>query len=320
MLRQVDKLIDPTNLQTDIPATLNTLLKVEGKFADFAKLSALIKIKLMSVSHDKNQGVSKHQHDNRLHEDQQPKRLWLTLQAKQDLRFLRALAANIMEHKLPLEDPRKQNSLSAEVVVFCDASGDIRRPAYCGALITRGSLHPHDIALSYALPYIFLTAKDSVNYNHHNTILLELLSILATVLELGPILSGRSIMFVTDSLSLVAVMRNNRVPDGTNAALALQTLLELTVEAQISLRVKWKRRNSCTWTTAADTLSHAAFTSLPLQRMPNLACRKLPFPEPLQHTLMQAALNPPNGFPALKQRTEDFWRAKNWHQRLWAYP
>ena len=85
------------------------------------------------------------------------------------MRYLRSVAASLGKYKLPLEDPRPDNSISAEVIIFCDASGDINKPAYCGVLITHGSIHDADMALSYLLPFSFLTSKDDTNYNYHNT-------------------------------------------------------------------------------------------------------------------------------------------------------
>ena len=319
VLRQIDMLIDPSEPLTDKPNTMKALQRVEGKFADFGKLSSFIKVKLMMVSFAKNRATSLYESENELPESKQSKQVWLSPQAKKDLRYLRAIAARLETHRLPLEDPRPDNSISAEVVVFCDASGDINNPAYCGVLITRGSLCSHDIALSYLLPLVFLTTKDETNFNYHNSILLELLSILATVIELGPVLTGRTILFVTDSLSLVRVMQKRRVPKGRNAAHALQTLWETALEAQITVRVKWKRRNSCSWTTAADALSHANFEALPKRKMPGLTCHKLQFPRPVFETLRQAAENPPFGFPCLKDRTQEHWKSHGWALRHWKY-
>lgn len=171
ILRQTDKLVDPLDFTAPRPATLKTLQRVEGKFADLAKLSSHIKVKLMIISHELARAVSHLDKENKLPESRQPDRLWLSDRARQDLLYLRAVAAQLPNHHLPLQDPRKYKPISAGTVVFCDASGDIINPAYCGVLVTRGPVHPSELALSYEIPAAFLNSQDEIGFNCHNTIL-----------------------------------------------------------------------------------------------------------------------------------------------------
>ena len=237
ILRQIDKILNPSDHTMQHPVTLKTLQRVEGKLADLAKLSTHIKNRLMVVSHELAHAVSRWPCENDLPESRQINRRWLSDRAAQDLLYLRVVVAQLPHHHLPLQDPRRPKPISAGLVIFCDASGILMSTAYCGVLIMRGPLHPHDLALAYEIPNSFLTAQDEKNFNCYNTILLELLSVLATVLELGPLLQHRKVLFVTDCLALVAIFHNRRVPNGKNAAYALQALLEAAEEWHITIKV-----------------------------------------------------------------------------------
>ena len=237
ILRQVDKILNPADHTKQYPVTLRTLQRVEGKLADLAKLSSHIRIRLMMISHELARAVSRWPCENDLPESRQTSRKWLSDRAAQDLLYLRAIIAQLPSHHLPLQDPRRPKPLSAGLIIFCDASGILTSTAYCGVLITRGPLHPHELALAYEIPNAFLTTQDEKNFNCYNTILLELLSVLATVLEFGPLLRHRKVLFITDCLALVAIFHNRRVPNGKNAAYALQALLEAAEEWHITLKV-----------------------------------------------------------------------------------
>ena len=318
-LRQSDKIMDPRDPSANPASTLKTFQKVEGKLADMAKLSPFIRIKMMIISAELHRAVSVFEAENKLHERNQRPRTWLSTRAKQDLQYLRAVVAQLRNFPLPLTDPRPSQTLSAQILVYCDASGTVTETAYCGVLITRGSLHPADIALAYEIPHHFLQAHDTEHKrNCSNSMLLELLSILALVVDLGPELTGRSILFVTDSLSLTTIIHNRRVPDSINVNFALQTLLEATLEAQITLRLKWKPRRSCMWTTAADDLSHAHFYKLPTAVSPDTHCKALRLPRPVLHTLLQAATIPGTGFPTLRNNVIDYWNSLGWCTRFWS--
>ena len=143
---------------------------------------------------------------------------------------------------------------------------------------------------------------------------LELLSVLATIVEFGPLLRDRTVLFVTDSLSLVTIMLNGRVPHGKNAAYALQTLLEAAAEWRITVRLKWKRRNSCPWTKAADTLSHADYHGLPLNLMPGLSFSKLQFPDPISSAISRASSDKPEDFACLRDLVKAHWARQNWNR------
>ena len=319
-LRQADKLMNPTTLQEVRKTTLTTLQKVQGKIADMAKLSPFLATKNMVISAELNQAVSNFNSENYEHEKNQQHRSWLTPRAKQDLQYLRAVVAQLRNFPFPMTDPRRYQPISAQVTVYCDASGALSEKAYCGVLITRGSLHPQDIALAYEIPHSFLDTFDTMKKcNASNSMLLELLCLLATVVDLGPELTGRSIMFITDSLTLTTIMDNERVPDSPNVNFALQTLKEAAFEIQTSLRVKWKPRRSCTWTKAADDLSHAHFHKLPKNMMPGVACSKLPLPQPILTSLLQAAMHPHQGLPTLRDAVIKHWKTLGWCQRFWAH-
>ena len=195
-----------------------------------------------------------------------------------------------------------------------------------------------DLALAYEIPNAFLTAQDEKNFNCYNTILLELLSVLATVLEFGPLLRHRKVLFITDCLALVAIFHNRRVPNGKNAAYALQALLEAAEEWHITLKVstkplpfpipsnlpsllqlKWKKRRSCTWTTAADILSHAAYLDLPLKMMPNLSFSVLQFPKPLKESISRASTSQPEDFACLRGLIQTHWREQGWTRGPWQF-
>ena len=237
ILRQIDKILDPSDHTKQYPTTLKTFQRVQGKLADLAKLSTHIRSNLMIISQELAWAVSKWPQENDLPESRQTTRRWLSDRAARDLLYLRAIVAQLPHHHLPLQDPRKPRPVSADLVIFCDASGITTSTAYCGILITRGPLHPYDLALAYEIPNAFLNAQDEKNLNCYNTILLELLSILAVVLEFGPLLQHRKILFVTDCLNLVTIVQNKRVPNGRNAAYALQTLVEAAEEWHITIKV-----------------------------------------------------------------------------------
>ena len=319
-LRQADKLMNPTDLQEPRLATLTTLQRAQGKLADMSKLNPFIAVKLMIVSGELNKAVSEFASENNKHERDQKQRTWLSTRAKQDLQYLRAVVAQLRNYPLPMADPRKYQPISAQIVVFCDASGILGEQAYCGVLVTRGSLHERDIALAYEIPHSFLAALDTERKcNASNSMLLELLCVLATVVDLGPVLTGKTIMFVTDSLALTLIMNNGRVPDSPNVNFALQTLLEAAREIQTTVKVKWKPRRSCTWTSAADDLSHAHFYKLPRNKMPGVLCKKLKLPPPVLRSLLQAAFRPDQGLPTLRDSVKDYWMSFGWCKRFWAF-
>ena len=319
-LRQADKLMNPLTLQEVRKTTLTTLQKVQGKLADMAKLSPFLATKNMVISAELNQAVSDFNSENYKHEKDQQQRSWLTPRAKQDLQYLRAVVAQLRNFPCPMSDPRRYQPVSAQVLIYCDASGTLSEPAYCGVLITRGSLHAQDIALAYEIPHSFLNTFDTKKKcNAANSMLLELLCLLATVVDLGPELSGRSVMFITDSLTLATIWDNGRVPDSPNVNFVLQTLQEAAMEVQTSLRVKWRPRRSCTWTRAADDLSHAHFHKLPRHMMPGVICSKLTMPQPIRTSLLLAALHPHQGLPTLRDAVIGYWETLGWCQRFWAH-
>ena len=319
ILRQTDSVMDATDLTVDRPVTLKQLQRVHGKFADWAKLSPWLKMKNMIIAHELARAEKKFARFNDFPEDKQPRSCFFSSRAKEDLRDLRAVAAQIRTHRLPLVDPRPVEYTSAEILVFCDASGDVDQPAYLGLLIINGVLHDADLALSYLLPKAFLTAKDEKDKNAANSFLLEMLCILALLLDLGPALTNRSILFTTDSLGLVTTMRNGRNPKGTNACFSLQTLREAASELGIQIRIKWKPRRSCPWTKAADDLSHADPSKISPSLTRDLQFRKLDLPGPLLETLLDAAENPATAFSHLRARTKTDWLAKGWCTHAWAH-
>ena len=319
ILRQTDTMMDPTDLTLNLPVTLKQFQRVHGKFADWAKLSPWLKTKNMIIAHELARAEKKFDHLNDLPESKQPRSCRLSLRAKEDLRDLRAVAAQIRTHNLPMIDPRPTAHTSAEILVYCDASGDVEQQAYLGLLITHGALHTSDIALSYVLPTSFLKASDAKTSNSANSYLLEMLCMLAFFLEFGPAIANRSVLFVTDSLGLTTTVRNGRNPKGTNACYALQTMKEAANELNAEMRVKWKPRRSCPWTRAADDLSHADFTKMPTNLTTDLQCRELTLPGPLLDTLLDAVHNPLTAFSKLRDRTKKDWLTKEWCNHAWAY-
>ena len=340
-LRQTDKIINPRNLLEDKPVTLKQIQKVQGKFADFAKLSPLLRTANMLISCELAHLQRRLYRQNVLPEHKQSRVCLLSYKARQDLAFLRAVIASIKSFNLPLVDPRPVTLETGDVNVFCDASGDISQPAYLGLLITHGPVLNRTVALSYLLPPPFLLADDPYpasayttttrpRKNHHNSFLLELLCILVYLVDLGPALRGTSVTFTSDSLNLARVTHKQKSPKGRFTCLTLQTVYELAEELQITFKVHWKPRNSCPYTTAADALSHAHFHKLPTTLLAAPPCPKsetprppyhtsVSLPEPVQQALLHAAASPETGFQDLTTLIKTEWRNNGWCRNRWRH-
>lgn len=318
ILRKIDLAVNPHNIQDKLFFTLKTFQRIHGKIADLAKLCPLMKIKSMIIARELAAYEAKLQDENILPESSQKTICSLTHRAKQDMIFIRAMIAKLGTLNLPLIDPRNHIYFSASISVFTDASGDMENQAYLGSLVIHNSMFPDDIAFAYPLPKPFLRMKDRRGLNGNNTILLELLAVLVTVLEFGPAFSNKSVLFTTDSLNLVVVMNNHREPHGFYTNLALQALLEAAYEANIEIRMRFKERNSCPLTSAADALTHANFHLLPTDLLHNVRCRTLPLPDSIHLTLHEASLQVGAGFPLLRDRIRKEWSTRNWNKHLWS--
>ena len=339
-LRQTDQVINPNDIQENKPVTLKQIQRVQGKFADFAKLSPLLKTLNMLVSCELAQLQRKFYKQNEWPEHKQSKSCLLSLRARHDLALLRTIISSIKNHNLPLIDPRPTSLEVGAINVYCDASGDTSQPAFLGLLITHGPVLDRTLALSYPLPLPFLLANDPypANWtpnmeprrNFHNSFLLELLCILVYFAELGPIFRGASVTFTSDSLNLALVTQKRSTPRGRYACLALQTVQEMAEELQSDFKIHWKPRNSCPFTTAADALSHASFHQLPAQLLtappppgstspkPHLSA-VVNLPESVQLTLQHATTDPDHGFEDLTDRIKTEWRARGWCRNRWRF-
>ena len=319
MLRQIDHAVNLADLNEPKPMTLKTLQRIQGKLADLGRLSPLIRVRNMTIARELAGYERTLHHENEWVESQQTKSCQLTTRAKKDLAFLRAVVANLQQHPLPLCDPRLPRPIAGEVTIFCDASGDTNRDAYLGILVMEGPLCNQDLALAYALPRAFLEAEDDRDRNCCNTMLLELLCVLVIIVEWGPLLRSKSLLFISDSLNLDVIMRNGRTPKGANTNFALQAVYELAAELEATVSLQWKRRKSCTWTIAADDLSHADFHKLPRHLMRDPAEKELQLPNPIRSVLLDAASNKDEGFPDLRRRIQQDWKAKGWCRNLWKH-
>ena len=312
ILRQIDQ-------ATDQHMTLKQFQRVQGKLADLAKLSPLIKARNMVISRELAEASKQYGAENEWNEQLQTKGCRLTERAKLDLTFLRALVAKLRQHPQPLTDPRPFCPISAEITVFCDASGDTTREAYLGLLVNESPINPMDLALSYRLPRSFLEAWDEKGPNKNNTMLLELLCPITLLVEWGPLLRGRTVIFITDSLNLAILVEKGRVPKGANTCFALQALYELAQQMGIRMSIQWRRRKSCTWTTAADDLSHADFHKLPFHLMNNTKYQIMELPKPIQRTLDEATEDKTTGFPDLRRLIQQDWKRKGWCKEMWLH-
>ena len=312
ILRQIDQ-------ATDQHMTLKQFQRVQGKLADLAKLSPLIKARNMVISRELAEASKQYGAENEWNEQLQTKGCRLTERAKLDLTFLRALVAKLRQHPQPLIDPRPFCPISAEITVFCDASGDTAREAYLGLLVNESPINPMDLALSYRLPRSFLEAWDEKGPNKNNTMLLELLCPITLLVEWGPLLRGRTVIFITDSLNLAILVEKGRVPKGANTCFALQALYELAQQMGIRMSIQWRRRKSCTWTTAADDLSHADFHKLPFHLMNNTKYQIMELPKPIQRTLDEATEDKTTGFPDLRRLIQQDWKRKGWCKEMWLH-
>ena len=319
ILRQTDQTACEGRNHGPSRMKLKQFQRIQGKMADLAKLNPFIKARNMVISRELAAAVKAHNTENDWAETRQTECCRLSARAKTDLLVLRAVVARLRQHPLPLYDPRHWNPITAEVTIFCDASGDTGRKAYLGLLVTEGPLSESDLALAYPIPRCFLEASDEKGPNKNNTMLLELLAILTVLVEWGPLLRGRTVICVTDSLNLNIIMRNGRSPKGSNTCLALQAFYELAAEVETSISVQWKRRRSCTWTRAADDLSHADFHKLPFDQMSNPVCKTLSLPEPIGATLGRATFSQTEGFPDLRRRIQQDWKRKGWCKGLWQH-
>ena len=94
--------------------------------------------------------------ENKLPTKSQLPTVFLSLWAKEDLLDIRAVLACIKQHPIPLENYKRQASLTADLYFCGDASGQIelQNPAALGVFIPRQN-ESEAYALTYILPRTF---------------------------------------------------------------------------------------------------------------------------------------------------------------------
>ena len=313
IIEAIDQVYDKHNLRKKVPVKLKVAQAAAGKINAIQACTQEITRWLLFINRDLANYIKQNPSENLKSLKQQKQKLIFSNQAKQDLHFVRAFLINIHQHWIPLQDPRRTETLIPDVVIHTDASGQTDelpdQPGAALGVFIPPQPNTTSRAVSFPIPKSFLLAEDDVGKNHHNTLLLEGLAILTAMTRYPNTFYKKTALFVTDSLSFKYIWKSGRTK-GIYTANLLRCLHNVATRLRCKVEVTWQKRCSTTYNTAADTLTHQTAEGIPA----HVQYRRVEtLPHPIQKTLETSLKFEENTFHRMWPEIVRYWNNPTKH-------
>ena len=310
IIQAIEATYDIHHLNTTTYITLKTAQRAFGKLNALAACWRTAIPWLIFINRDISKYVMTYPEANTLPKLQQPQNFAFCLQARRDLHLLRAIIVTLADNWIPLTDPYRTPPNMFDLNIFTDASGQVdlqpdELPPALGVVIPTHANTP-GTAAAFPLPMDFLLAQDDVSANHHNSMLLEGLAILAAITRWPKTFRKKTVLATTDSISLVYIYNSSR-PKGLYMSHLIRTLFIITDRLQCTLHLTWLPRRSHEYDQLADDLTHQDFSTTPS----DITHRTVePLPEPILTTLSNSVQFSKHEFGQLWPRILNHWKHK----------
>ena len=306
----LDQIVDKNDLRMIVPATLNSLQQVVGLLQSFARLNTFGKVLMLVVNAETNYFLEKLSSENELTPEQQTKCTTLSLHAKTNILVFRAMLMESHNHPLALEDGRIEGrrTMSSDILLYTDASGKPKEwteadyAPTCLGVYQPQTIHNHQArAISFTMPYSFLTGTDQYGPVYNNTALLELLPVFATILHEPHKFKNKTVIVFTDNQATVTTFTKINAKK-LYLAHFLEALYLTTAALKCNLCFNWKRRRSTIPMAIADDLTHSNFKGC----TKDTKQLRLRLPAPLERALLTTTNYPNNTLGNLRKHIKTY--------------
>ena len=287
----LEDLVDMHNPANTKAFTVNTFEKCVGILDNFGLLSRVGRVLMLVPLAEMAFHLERFHKENVMKPERQTEYCTLSLHARTNILMFRALLVISPKFPLPMEDPRhfRQVSGAADFTIFTDASGKpklITDPAYkatcLGAYWPATLANPTSRAYSFVLPYSFLVGRAISRGNGRQrcvmdqTALLELMPIIALILQHPRLFRGKSVTVIVDNQTTVNLFTACTAKK-VYTAFFMECLFFVMGALNINLVMKWRRRRSTAAMVIADELTHGGSAAAG----PEVVFQLLPLPPPL---------------------------------------
>ena len=160
-------------------------------------------------------------------------------------------------------------------------------------------------AAAFPLEMNFLKSSDDTSLNAYNSSLIECLAILSAVIRWPRSFYGKTVIFITDNLSLSMNYKKGR-PRGLYLCYTLRCLYNAAARLSCDLHITWQARCSSKYSVIADQLSHQNFVNVP----DAITYRVIePLPQPIRQTLVTSCDFSKHTFSQMWSRIEQYWKS-----------
>ena len=296
----LDELVDKDNPENARAFTVNQFERGLGILENFSQLSLIGRTLLLVPVAEMAFYLARFWKENFKKPSLQTEYCTLSAYARLNILRLRALLVISPTFPLPMEDPRTLSltSTGADIALFSDASGkpkEITDPNYAptclGVYWPATEAGKKSRAYSFPLPYSFLAGyaiskgQGKSRKVLDQTVLLELLPVIAIILQHPAEFKGKTVMLSTDNQTTVNLYQTCSAKK-VYTAYFLECLFFIIGTLDIKLFMKWRRRRSTQAMCAADDLTHGRLTN----PGPEVDCRVLQLPPPL-HKVVHGTLS-----------------------------
>ena len=287
----VELVVDPHDVNITIPVTVNTLQKVIGLLSNFARLSRLGRTLMLVPVAEHNYWLHKLSDENlNVKPENQTKICHFSRHARKNILYWRAMLVESINFPFPMDDFRilMRDQGATQLTIFTDASGALMNitdknyaPTCLGVFSPHSIYSPDSTLKAFVLPFSFLAGHDQWGPVHQNTVLLELLPVLAELLHDPAKYHRRSLTVYTDNMGTVTVFRKQNSKK-LYCAYFLEVLNYTLSALKCKLVMKWQKRRSSYAMEMADDATHACFDHV----LPGTIAARHALPPPLQSVLL----------------------------------